>query len=67
MMLVWIVWSTQPLAVFSSEQRARAFIAHHGAEQVWSCCAARLNPEALTEAMVSVPQESQTDCLEARH
>lgn len=46
MMMIWIVWSDRPLASFSSEERARAYIARHRAEQRWSCFASPLNAES---------------------
>jgi len=47
MMLVWIVWSNKPIAVFSSEERARNYIARNGAEEHWVCSAAHINPEGV--------------------
>lgn len=51
MMMIWIVWSDRPLASFSSEERARAYIARHRAERRWSCFASPLNAENFSAAL----------------
>jgi hypothetical protein len=45
MMQIWIVWSDKPLAAFSSEARARAYISRHKAETHWACSPAGINAE----------------------
>ncbi len=67
MMMVWIVWGTQPLAVFSSEAKARAFIASHRAGGSWRCCAARINPEGLGEVIHPAPQARGVALMAASH
>jgi hypothetical protein len=47
MMVVWIVWSDRPIAVFSSEERARNYIVRNKAEMRWACGPACLNAESL--------------------
>jgi len=47
MMVVWIVWGEKPIAVFSSEERAKNYIARNKAESRWACSAACLNAESL--------------------
>lgn len=49
MMQVWIVWSSKPIAVFSSEERARNYIARKDATNTWTCSAAHINPEGVEE------------------
>ena len=44
-MLIWIVWSDKPLAVFSSEARARAHISRNDAETRWGCSPMHINAE----------------------
>lgn len=43
-MLIWVVWGEGPIATFSSEERARAYIARNGAEDDWSCSPVYMNP-----------------------
>ncbi|MBS1210688.1 MAG: hypothetical protein H6R19_3086 [Proteobacteria bacterium] len=47
MMQVWIVWSDKPLAAFSSEARAKAYIARNNAVMHWTCSPLELNPDGL--------------------
>lgn len=49
MMQVWIVWGDKPIAVFSSEERARQYIARKGSKKNWICSPAEINPEGLSE------------------
>lgn len=44
MMQIWIVWKAEPVASFSSEARARRFIALQARPQEWRCYATELNP-----------------------
>lgn len=56
-MFVWIVWGEEgPLAVFSSEQRAREYIRRHEAEEHWSCSRACVNVEDGFRFGASLPQ-----------
>lgn len=45
MMQIWIVWKEGQVASFSSEARARRFIAMQARPQDWRCSATELNPE----------------------
>ncbi|MDP5238760.1 hypothetical protein Q9Q94_04430 [Uliginosibacterium sp. 31-16] len=59
MMQIWIVWGDKPLAAFSSEARARAYIARNKAAMRWVCSPVGVNPDGLPEqtlAMPGVPQ-----------
>jgi len=47
MMQVWIVWGQEPVAVFSSEERAKDYIRSHGAGLDWHYRPVGLNPEGL--------------------
>lgn len=49
MMQVWIVWSDKPLAAFSSEARAKAYIARNNAVMRWTCSPLGLNPDGLSD------------------
>ncbi|MEN3111209.1 hypothetical protein ACFONG_05035 [Uliginosibacterium paludis] len=51
MMQIWIVWSHQPLACFSSEERARQYIASQPHSGQWHCVATELNPESAGVAL----------------
>lgn len=56
-MFVWIVWGEAgPMAVFSSEQRARDYIGRHEAEAHWSCSRACVNVEDGFRFGAALPQ-----------
>jgi hypothetical protein len=59
MMQVWIVWSDMPLAVFSSEARARAYISLNKAETSWSCTPACINAEDFAGLHLPAPMPAQ--------
>lgn len=46
MMQIWVVWSRQPLASFSSEERALQYIASQPHSENLSCLATVLNPDS---------------------
>jgi hypothetical protein len=57
MMVVWVVWGERPIAVFSSEERAKDYIVRNKAQMRWVCSAACLNSESLTGVNTyAVPQ-----------
>jgi hypothetical protein len=61
MMQIWIVWSDKPLVAFSSEARARAYIARNSAVMRWTCSPLNLNPDGLSDnttmALSGLPQQ----------
>jgi hypothetical protein len=67
MMQVWIVWSDKPLAAFSSEARARAYIARNKAGANWTCYPTGLNPGESVEAFLPVPNAPQRANANAAH
>ncbi|GAB4061732.1 hypothetical protein [Uliginosibacterium sediminicola] len=67
MMQVWIVWFERPIAVFSSEARARAYLARHGREAGWCCYAAEVNPDGLDSLPYSQPAAKYFESIASAH
>ncbi len=66
MMQIWIVWNRQPLACFSSEERARQYIASQPHSEHWQCIPTELNPE-LAGVMPAPARRSARPVLRLNH
>jgi len=60
MMQIWIVWSRQPLASFSSEERARQYIASQPHAEKLRCIATALNPDSFGTVDAMATQTTRT-------
>ncbi len=67
MMQIWIVWNRQPLACFSSEERARQYIASQPHSEHWHCIASELNPETGGYEKAPATRRSDRPVLRLNH